>query len=170
MSDGFKVSQETKDKIAAFQEADKKYKEQLDAFERAHELELVSLDKVRDDRNAKLDEAKRSLRAELETTDAGITRLTFNEGPFKVQKKWSDFYIPEKLVGMLADKGLYDAALSAGIVAVKVETAKFEEVKQFLEKHGVAKDFECCEDGAPAPNAIGGPKQVPPFGAELKKE
>lgn len=164
----FKASQDTKEKIRLFEEADKLFKREWNEFEDEHSYKLQRLEALRDDRNAKLDEAKRSLRAELETVDA--LRLSFTEGPFKVQKKWSDFYRAEKLVALLTDRGLYDAAISAGVVALKVETGNYEEVKKFLQAHNVEKEFECCEDGKEAGSAISGPKQVPPLAAELKKE
>lgn len=164
----FECQEDTKSKIAIFEAADKAFKEELEKFESAHEQELARLDKLREDRNVKLDEAKRSLRAELEMMDE--MRATFTAGPFKAQKKFSDYYIPEKLVAMLVDRDLYDIAVNAKIIAIKVETAKFEEVRNFLKAHGVEKEFECCEDGSDAPSAIGGPKQIPPFGSELKKE
>lgn len=164
----FKPSQNTQEKIAAFELADQLFKAELDKFEREYELRLQALDHMRQDRNVKLDEAKRALRAETESLDD--MRLTYSSGPFKVQKKWSDFYIPEKLVSMLGDRGLYDQALSAGIIAIKTEVAKFEQVHKFLEENGVTKDFECCEDGEESTVAISGPKTIPPFGMELKKE
>lgn len=168
MSEKFTPSQDAKDKIKAFEDASKAFNEALEQFERDHELALVTLNRLRDERNVKLDEAKRQIRAEVESLDE--MRMSVNLGPFKVQKKWSDFYIPEKLVSMLADRGLYDAAVSAGIVAVKTEVAKYIQVRKFLEDNNVLKDFECCEDGEEDSTAIGGPKAVPPFGAELKKE
>lgn len=164
----FECREDTKTKIALFEVADKQFKDIWNAFEATHERELNELEKLREERNVRLDEAKRSLRAELETIDE--SRATFAVGPFKAQKKFSDFYIPEKLVAMLGDRGLYDIAIGAKIVAVKIETAKFDEVKNFLRIHGIEKEFECCEDGMNAPNAISGPKSVPPFGSELKKE
>ncbi len=164
----YKCSQDTLDRISTFKKADDVFREAWEKFESAHEIEIAQLEKLREDRNAKLDEAKRCLRAEMETIDA--MRLTFTAGPFKAQKKFSDFYIPQKLVAMLEDKGLYDAAVSAGIISVRVETAKFDEVKNFLKLHGIDKEFECCEDGQESPGAISGPKSVPPLGAELKKE
>lgn len=164
----FECQEDTKAKIALFEVVDKQFKEAWNAFETAHDLELTMLDKLREERNVRLDEAKRSLRAELETIHE--TRMTFSAGPFKVQKKFSDFYIPEKLVAMLEDRGLYDTAVSAKIIAVKVQTAQFAEVKNFLSTRGLTKEFECCEDGVDSPNAITGPKPIPSFGSELKKE
>jgi hypothetical protein len=168
MADQYKCSQDTKDRIEAFNTADKQFKEAWGSFEDTHATELAQLEKLRDDRNAKLDEAKRSLRAELEMIDE--MRLTFTAGPFKVQKRFSDYYIPEKLVSMLEDCGLYESAINAKIIAVKIETVSFDEVTNFLKLHGVAKQFECCEDGKHFPGTISGPKPVPPLGAELKKE
>lgn len=168
MATHFKCSKDTEDKIKAFQAADYDFRAEWEAFELQNSSRLETLERLREDRNAKLDEAKRSLRAELDLVDE--MRLTSSQGPFKVQKKWSDFYIPEKLVSMLVDRGLYDTAVTAGIVRVKIETAKYAEVKRFLELNGIDKEFECCEDGEEDSTAISGPKQVPPFGAELKKE
>ena len=168
MASKFQCSQETQDRIKAFEASDAAFKQALEQFEREHEAALANIEKLRDDRNAKLDEAKRSLRQETESIEE--MRATFTVGPFKVQKKWSDFYIPEKTVAMLTERGLYDAAVAAKIVAVRVEVAKYEQMKKFLEDNGVVKDFECCEDGEEASTAISGPKTVPPLGAELKKE
>lgn len=164
----FECEEDTKSKIFLFEMADKRFRKAWEDFEVAHSIELAELEKLREERNVRLDEAKRSLRAELETISE--MRTTFTQGPFKVQKKFSDFYIPEKLVAMLSDRGLYDAAVNAKIIAIKVETAKFDEVKNFLRIHSLDKEFECCEDGVDSPGAISGPKSVPPLGSELKKE
>ncbi len=164
----FKCQEDTKNKISLFEVADKKFKAAWETFETSHETELSELEKLREDRNVRLDDAKRSLRAELDSVTE--TRATFVEGPFKLQKKFSDFYIPEKLVEMLNDFGLYDMAVNAKIVTVEVKVANFDEVKSFLRAHNFEKEFECCEDGKDAPGAITGPKSVPPFGSELKKE
>lgn len=164
----FQPSPELLEKIKAFEEARESFAQGLAYFEQTHEAELVHLEKLRDDRNAKLDEAKRALRQETENLDD--LRTQFTVGPFTVQKKWSEYYIPEKLVSMLGDCGLYDDAISSGVVAVRTEVAKYDQVHKYLEDHGIVKDFECCEDGMEAGTAISGPKTVPPFGAELKKE
>lgn len=162
------VSQDTKDCIAAFEQADAEFKKAYEAFERDHEAALQHIDRLRDDRNAKLDEAKRALRQEAERVPE--FRTTFYHGPFKVQKKWSDFYIADKTAAILADRGLYDLAVSSGLVSVRVEVASYDQFRAFLEDRGVAKDFECCEDGVEHSTAVGGPKPIPPLGAELKKE
>lgn len=164
------ASQETLAKIKEFEAADLEFRKEWEEFENTHRAHLERIEKLRDSRNAKLDEAKRSLRADTERLGASVMRTSFSTGPFKVQKKWSDFYIPEKLVSMLADRGLYDQALSSGIVAVKTEVEKYAVVKKFLEDNGIALDFECCEDGKPDSISISGPKSIPPLGSELKKE
>lgn len=161
-------SDETKEKIKAYQEADVQFRLEWETFEIENATRLAKLERLRDERNAKLDEAKRAIRQDAELIPD--MRTTFTEGPFKVQKKWSDYYIPEKLVHMLGERGLYDSALTSKIVAIRTEVASFPEVKKFLEDHGLLKDFECCEDGAESGTAISGPKPIPPLGAELKKE
>ena len=164
----FQVSQETQDKVAAFEQSDANFKNAWAVFEQRLEQELALLDKVREDRNAKLDEARRALRAEAQ--ELSITHCkVVKAGPFSVLKKWSSFYIPEKFVAMLKDRGLYDAAVSAKVVAEKIEVGKFEAVKAFLTNEGVAQDFEECEDGCELTPAVSGPKPIPPFGSELKE-
>lgn len=61
-----KVSDEANDKIKVFKEADDAFKKEWEVFETANATALAQLEKLRDDRNAKLDEAKRFLRAETE--------------------------------------------------------------------------------------------------------
>jgi hypothetical protein len=164
----FQGSQDTKEKIKLFEKADALFKSEWEIFELEQQDRLAYLEKLRDDRNAKLDEAKRSLRQDAEGIDD--MRATFTEGPFKVQKKWSDYYIPEKLVSMLGERGLYDTAVASGIVAIKTEVAPYPQVKKFLEDSQLVKDFECCEDGEESSTAISGPKPIPPLATELKKE
>lgn len=163
----YQSSQETKDKVKQFEDADKEFKIALETFERDYAAPLAKLEQLRESRNVLLDEARRLLRAELEIIPD--MRLTYNTGPFKIQKKWSDFYAAEKLVAMLGDRGLYEDAVKAGVVTIKIETAKFEEVKHFLETHNIIKEFECCEDGKHAPSSVSGPKAIPAFGTESKE-
>ncbi len=159
---------ETKEKIKSFQEADLKFRVAWDAFETENATRLAQLEKMREERNARLDEAKRAVRQDTELVED--MRATFTEGPFKVQKKWSDFYIPEKLAAMLTDHGLYDSAISNGVLAEKIEVGKYDQVHKFLTDAGLVKEFECCEDGEESSTAISGPKPIPPLAAELKKE
>lgn len=163
----FQCSDEAKAKVEAFELSDKAYRSAWDQFEQAAQQQLDYLDKLREDRNAKLDDAKRKLREEA--SEADITTVkSVKLGPFNAVKKWSNFYNPEKLVAGLKAKGLYDMAISAKVVAEKIETAKFDEVKNFLTAQGIVKDFEDCEDGNELTPAVSGPKPVPPFGAEQK--
>lgn len=162
------VSNETQTKVSSFEQADAAYKAAWDAFETAHKHELESLDKLREDRNAKLDEAIRSLREEAVSIDITLTKR-IDAGPLYVQKKWSSFYVPKKLVSELKDHNLFDSALASGIVEERIDVADYEKVKDFLEKSGVAQDFEDCEDGKELTPAVYGPKPIPPFGAEAKE-
>lgn len=164
----YNCSKDTKIRIEKFEEADLDFKKEWEQFESTHEYELEHLERLRDKRNAALDEARRSLRAEFELVDS--MRLTTTEGPFRIQKRFSDYYIPDKLVSMLKTAGLYDTAVKANIISIKIETAKYDEIQNFLRLHGAEKQFACCEDGVDSAIAIGGPKQVPPFGSELKQE
>lgn len=163
----YQFTKETQDKINLYNQADQDFKAAWAVFEQKMAVELQHLDQLREDRNVKLDEAKRAARTEAaEVSISDAKSIAF--GGFSVMKKWSDFYIPEKLVALLKDKGLYDAALAAKAVAEKIEVAKFDEVKAFLQKEGVDKDFEECEDGIELTPAVTGPKPIPALGAEYK--
>ena len=164
----FQCSDEVKAKVTAFETADATYKTAWEQFEQAAQAQLDYLDKLREDRNAKLDDAKRGLRAEA--LEADITDIkSIKVGPLTAQKKWTSFYNPEKLVAGLRAKGLYDTAIAAKVVMEKIETAKFDEVKNFLKNEGIEKDFEDCEDGQEMTPAVSGPKPIPAFGAEQKE-
>jgi hypothetical protein len=164
----FQFSKDVQDKVTLFEQSDSAFKAAWGTFEQKMAVELQYLDGLREDRNAKLDEARRAIRADA--TEADITEnKSLRIGTFSVLKKWSSSYTPEKLVPLLKDKGLYDGALTAKIVAEKIEIAKFEVVKQFLDNEGVLKDFDECEDGYELTPAVSGPKPIPPLGAELKE-
>jgi hypothetical protein len=162
-------SADAQKKVSDFEIADDKYKTAWEAFETQNATMLAALDKLREDRNNKLDEATRALRTEAEALDiSAVKRLTI--GRFIVQKRWSDFYIADKLVPMLKDRQVYDHAINAKIVAEKVEVAKYNEIKTFLKAHGLEKDFEVCEDGEELTPAVTAPKPIPTFGAESKEK
>lgn len=163
----FQCSLEAQDKVSAFEQADAAFKAAWEQFEHQHAAELEYLDKLREDRNSKLDEARRILRAEAQEAD--ITRVRFvKQGPFNVQKKWSDFYSPEKFIMRLRELGLYDTALSTKIIQETYNFAKFDVIKNFLKMEGKEKEFEDCEDGIELTPAVSGPKPISPFGAEVK--
>lgn len=165
----FQCSQEVQDKVTDFEMSDKAFKAAWDSFEQSVRAQLEYLDKLREVRNEKLDVAVRLLRAEA--VEADITKVKLiKQGPFSVQKKWSEFYAPEKFVGILKDKGLYDQAVAAKVIEERIEVAKFPEAKSFLEAHGVLKEFEECEDGLELTPAVSGPKPIPPFAAEVKSK
>lgn len=160
-------SNETQACIDGFEAADQIYKQALEAFEARVQTELDHLEKLREDRNEKLSTARRLLRVEAEALD--ITQVkTFKVGRFTVQKKWSSYFIPEKLWTMLYDRGLLDDAIAQKIISTQIVTAKFPEVKAFLEKTGRAKEFEVCEDGAEISPAITSPRPLSGLGEEVK--
>lgn len=159
--------QDIEKKMRAYEELNEKFKNKWADFEEKYYSEINELDRLREERNVKLDEMKRALRAHAENTDS---RQPTEVGEFKVIKKWSKFYNPEKLVQMLKARGMYITAVEDGIVVERVEISKYERVKAFLEKYGMEKEFECCEDGSDAGVAVFGPKPIPTLGAELPKE
>lgn len=162
------VSKETKDKVDSFDQADSAYKTAWEAFEEKYQAEFDELDKLREDRNAKLDAAKRALREEAAEKD--ISEVKFIKiSAFSVQKKFSKFY-SEKTIGMLKEKGLWDSALTAKVVEEKIAFAEFDKMQDFFQREGVLKDFEECEDGKELTPAVTAPYPVPAFGAETKEK
>jgi predicted AlkP superfamily phosphohydrolase/phosphomutase len=162
------VSAETKTKVDAFDTADSTYQTAWDAFEEKYQAELDELDKLREDRNAKLDVAKRALRDEASEMDISVVKF-IKMGAFSVQKKFSKWY-SEKAIGFLKEKNLWDSALTAKVVEEKVTFAEFEKVQDFLTREGVLKEFEECEDGKELTPAVTAPYPVPAFGAQAKEK
>jgi hypothetical protein len=163
----FKISADAQAKVNGFELADRAFKTAWEKFEQEHFSDLQFLDKLREERNAKLDSARRALRSEAEEVD--ITQVKYlRTGMFSVAKKWHKFYIPEKLVARLEAKDLLDTAFKEKIVAQKIEVEKFETVQAFLERHRIKKDCEDCEDGQELTPAVSGPKPIPAFGTEAK--
>jgi hypothetical protein len=160
-------SPETEKKIEAFIKADSAFKDTWEQFEQKHSQELERIEQLREERNARLDEVRRSIRDDIQESD--IATRALKSGPFTATKRWQSFYVPEKLVAKLEDKGMLDIAFSERIVARKIEVEKFDIVFQFLERHGLIKEFEDCEDGREMSAAVGGPKPIAPLGTELKE-
>lgn len=162
------LSQDTQDKIKAFEEADAAWKAAWEKFETAHQAEMENLEKLREERNVRLESARKMLRTEVQDLSYEDVK-SVKEGRFRAQKNWSRFYSPEKFVAMVRDKGLYDEAVAHSIIIVTTSVADFQEVKGFLEARNLVKDFEECEDGKEKTTAIFGPKPIPPLGAEFKE-
>lgn len=164
---GFQPSNEAQTLISQFQTSDQIFKEAWANFETKHQKELEMLEALREQRNVDLDEAKRVLREE--SFNADITQVKFIEiGPFKVQKKESKWFIVEKFKSLLEDMGKYDAALSEGVIAEKIEV-DYKTALAWLEKNSLTEKFLSCEDGKELTPAVSGPKPIPSFGAELKE-
>lgn len=164
----YKLTSDTKDKLQEFEDADAKWKEAWEKFETEHQAALEKLEALREERNVKLEAARKTLRNEV--SDLNYEDIqSVKEGRFRAQKNWSKFYSAEKFVAMIRDKGLYDEALAHKIIIVTTSVAEFEEVKNFLDQRNIVKVFEECEDGKEKTTSIYGPKSIPPLGAEYKE-
>ena len=154
-------------KVAAFDQSNTAYKAALDKFLEAHRQEIEYLEKLRDDRNSKLDSAVRVMRAEAEAQDITVTK-SITCGPFRVVKKWSSFYDAERFYAIAQSMGLIDDLTRNKQMAVKVEVGKFDAVKEYLKAKGVERQFEECEDGRELTPSVYGPKPAMGFGDEAK--
>lgn len=164
----YKLTQDTKDKIQEFETADAAWKDAWGQFEAAHQQELEKLEQLREERNVKLESARKTMRNEVQDLSYDDIQ-SVKDGRFRAQKNWSKFYSPERFVAMIREKGFYDDAVSNKIIIVTTTVSDFEEVKNFLEQRSIVKDFEECEDGKEKTTAIYGPKPIPALGAEFKE-
>jgi len=164
----YKLTQPTKDALQEFEKADAVWKAAWEQFEVEHQQALEKLEQLREDRNVKLESARKAMRTEVQELSYEDHK-SVKEGRFRAQKNWSQFYSPEKFVSMITDKGLYDDAVNNKIITVVTTVADFPEVKNFLQQRGIDKDFEVCEDGREKTTAIYAPKPIPPIGAEYKE-
>ncbi len=164
----YTLSTETKNTIEEFEKADTIWKTAWEQFEIAHQQELEKLEQLREERNVCLESARKSLRAETQELSYADVQTVIT-GRFRAQKIWSSFYSRDKFLAKIRDKGLYDDAVSNGIVTTTVTVADFAQVRNFLEQRKLLADFEECEDGREKTTAIFGPKPIPSLGAESKE-
>lgn len=165
----YSLSDDTKKKIDGFNDADERLKKVVSDFEADHMAELQYIERLREERNSKLDDATRALRAEAERVPY-TTAKRFSYGPFVAQKRISQFYTLDRFVAIAVHLGLYQHMVDLGILKEEVVMAKkFEEAKALLQDQGLADHFEECEDikdaGVPA---VTRPGSVVSFGAETK--
>jgi hypothetical protein len=162
------LSQDAKNRVAAFLEADATFQAKLLAFFNAHQEELTEIDNLREKRNRSLDDAEQVIRRDAELTNYDkASNITY--GPFKVQKKISRFFITETFVALAERTGLYKAALDSGAIRVKTEV-DYDLANELIRKNSADKTFAAARDAKELTPAITGPKQVPPLGAQLKKK
>lgn len=162
-----KLSEETTKAIQDYEALDRQFKDAWSVFEQAHRTELEHLDQLREARNAALDQAQRALRSEAQ--DPSCTVRSISAGPFQVVKKKTEFYDADMFIARLHERELYDAAITEKAVIERIEI-DYKEARNFLKGRSLLDDFEDCEDGAEMTPAVSGPKPVPGFGAETKKQ
>jgi hypothetical protein len=162
------LSQDSKNKVMAFVEADKAFQARLEKFFADNPEALLEIDNLRELRNRALDDAEQNIRrdATLANYDK-VTKIEF--GPFSVQKKKSEWFIPETFVSLAERSGNYKALLDGGAIRIKTEI-DFDLATAFLKLHSLDKTFVAAKDAKELTPAISGPKIVPPLGAQLKKK
>jgi hypothetical protein len=161
------LSDSIKKALDDFTAEDAKFQHAWEAFEQAHDKELVVLEMLRESRNAALDIATRTLREEANSP--ACKENTIKAGQFMVQKKKSLLFHADMLLARIHEADLFDEARTAGAIEVKTEV-KYKEMKQFLIDKKVYADFEDCEDVRPLTPAVTGPKPIASFGGELRKK
>ena len=160
------VTEDTKTAVRTFEAADAAYQSLFDTFQDEYQSALIQLDTAREERNAALDIAKKALRADAQAADyRSVKELRY--GPFKVQKKWSGWYIVEMFVDLITQEGLYDAAVDSGVIRIKTEVDG-NLAAEFLRSNSVEDKFKPCIDGKELTPAVTGPKPVVAFGGTEK--
>jgi hypothetical protein len=168
MSDTKPVSEETQKKIAAFEQAEEEYTKAWAEFEEKAAPWFKILEEKRDLRNRTLDEAIRAVREDAKEVD--YTKLkTFKAGPFSVQKKVTRFFAPDLFYNMAKALNLVDGAISEGVIAEKIEV-NFEQAMTWLKKNSLWDKFKDTYKEQEQTPAVSGPKEVPAFGAALKRK
>lgn len=158
------LSDSTKKKVEAFEESDKKFKALLSKFMDKYAQEIMEIDNAREERNARLNDAKDALRENA--WDADITEVqSIKYGPLKVSKKWSEYYLTDSFVQIAKDAGVYDKLIESGVVKL-VTQIDSKLAKHWLDANSLTEKFEQAVDGKELTPAITGAKEVVPFGAE----
>ncbi len=168
------LSQDTKNNVLAFIEADKAFSAKLEAFLAKHSEELLELDNLREKRNVKLDDAEQGIRRDADLAP----RAKFNEkdgapsisyGPFTVVKKLKEWFIPETFIALAERSGVHKSMVDSGAIQIKTEI-DFDNACEYLRKNNMEKTFAAAKDASEMTPAISGPKPIPPFGAQAKKK
>jgi len=165
----YKVSDETKAKVDEFLEADDLLKRLISEFEQNHKNEMEYIETVREERNQKLDNASRAVRAEADRAPITVKKVIC--GPFIAQRRLSQFYIPDRFLAIAEEEGVYNLFVEMGIIKEEVILdKKYEEIKSILEEEGVADLFEECEDERETSSpALTAPKPIQGFGTKSKE-
>lgn len=165
--------QDIERKIRLYEELDNNFKNKWADFEERNYASINELETLREERNVKLDEIKRSLRSYPDSSD----NTSGEFGQFKVSKKYSRYYDQDKFLAKFseiaiktAESSLYTRAFEEGIIIEKTEIAKFDQIQLFLDKYGYLEEFRDCEVIEESGAAVYGPKSIPMLGAELPKE
>ena len=167
MSAPYKITPDTQDKITKFELADATFRKSWDDFEQQAKQFLDYLDKLREERNVRLDEAVRALRTEAEGLEI-IDVKSIKAGPFFVQKKQSPSYLPWRFIEILREKNLYNRAKDEGAI-VEVTEIPYAKAKDFVNRLKLESSFAEAEDSKELTPAVSGPKPIPPFGVESKE-
>jgi len=161
----YQISQETQEIIARFNQADQDLKKLAQEFEERHSSEIGAIERLREERNRLLDEAKKALRKEAE--QAPYTKVrTLSIGAFNAVKKWQNYYNPERFVAIAEDRGVLAKLLEAGVVKIHhaigacFEKDAFKNTRQWLADRGWADDFAEAEDGGELTPSVTAPGQV----------
>jgi hypothetical protein len=160
------LSDDTKNKLATYHKSNAELQDALQDFFDNNSDELAVIDRLREDRNEALDTFKKALRAEAGEQDiTEIQAIVVDE--FKVQKKWSSWYVVEQFVELAQGCGMYDSAVAEGVIQEKTEVnGKLAE--EWLRKNSLTEQFELSLDGKELTPAVTGPKEMPPLGSEKK--
>lgn len=162
------LSPETLAKLKVYEEYNEKLQDIMAAFFDNNANEVEQIESARECRNEVLDDLKQSLRADalrMDITDEKQRRVVING--FKIQKKWSSWYVVEQFVAIAQAAGMYDSAVAEGVIKV-ITQVDGKLAPEWLRKNSLEGQFEAAEDGKELTPSISGPKDVMPLGAEIK--
>lgn len=160
------LSDDTNSKLQSYHKANADLQDAMQSFFDNHTDELAMIDRLREDRNEALDSLKKALRAEAQEQDiTEIQAIVIDE--FKVQKKWSSWYVVEQFVELAQACGMYDSAVAEGVIR-EVTQVDGKLAEEWLRKNSLIEKFSIALDGKELTPAVTGPKEIPPLGSEQK--
>lgn len=166
MSKPYPLPDSIKQKVAAYEDADKLYHDAWDHFAAAHPHEVAHLTRLLENRNSLVREVKDLLREESLNSDPDIYGKTIYAGPFKATKGESYWYVPELFEAVMKEAGLHDAAKDAGCIVTKTTIDK-EKAEAFAEKNGFTERLLRCKDSKDTTPSVSGVKRIADFGEQV---
>jgi hypothetical protein len=167
MSKPYPLPDHVKEKVAAFEQADKLLRDTWEAFSAANAGPLQQLTTLLENRNSLARTVKDLLREESANSDPETYGKSISAGPFRVTKGESYWYVPELFEALVREAGIYDKAIEAGCI-VKSTTIDKAKAEAFAEMNNFTERLLRCKDSKDTTPAVSGVKRIADFCEQVK--